>query len=323
MYASWTISDVERGASPPEIAENVLGVVIMDNDDFKSDTLTAKSESNHRTNVMFVQSEDLVNPKSLRREKPTLVTLKSLKDNVDDLNKVIPYKTAKKGSPSIREPFDIKSSTTIDIRSDEILHSVARMSEKYENTNPGSKYWLICQVSLLTENVTRSKPYYWLTYPRPPHKSVVHEIMTHLLQVIDEKSLPFVLLTGDQPVYTLIVQVRNECVGMFDKIIPFLGPFHTQVAFITAISKRFQGSGLADIVVSASIIAEKSVDQAFRGKHYRRIVRALQLMYEALQRRIIRRGVENGLKLSEKLMFELQKLRNHHEYPKNQLIDTH
>ena len=113
--------------------------------------------------------------------------------------------------------------------------------------------------------------------------------------------------------YTLIVQVRNECVGTFDKIIPFLGPFHTQVAFITAISKGFQGPGLADIVVSASIIAEKSVDQAFRGKHYRRIVRALQLMYVALQRRIIRRGVENGLKLSEKLMFELQKLRNRHK----------
>ena len=73
--------------------------------------------------------------------------------------------------------------------------------------------------------------------------------------------------------------------------------------------------------MSASIIAEKSVDQAFRGNHYRRIVRALQLMYEALQRRIIRRGVENGLKLSEKWMFELQKLRNRHKYSKDQLID--
>ena len=91
LYPSWTKSDVEKGASPPEIAENVPGVVIMDNDDFKSDTLIGKSE-----NVMFVQSENLVNSKSLRREKPTLVTLKPLKDNVDDLNKEIPYKTTKK-----------------------------------------------------------------------------------------------------------------------------------------------------------------------------------------------------------------------------------
>ena len=117
----------------------------------------------------------------------------------------------------------------------------------------------------------------------------------------------FFLPETSQCIHSLSNQVRNECVGTFDKIIPFLGPFHSQVAFITAISKGFKGPGFADIVVSASIIAEKSVDQAFRGKHYRRIVRALQLMYEALQRRIIRRGVENGLKLSEKLMFELQK----------------
>ena len=97
--------------------------------------------------------------------------------------------------------------------------------------------------------------------------------MTRLLNVIETKTLPFVLLTGDQPVYTLIVQLRNEGNGKFDKIIPVLGPFHTQVAFITAISKRFEGSGLSDLFVSAGIIAEKSADQALRGKHFRRIVR--------------------------------------------------
>ena len=32
---------------------------------------------------------------------------------------------------------------------------------------------------------------------------------------------------------------------------------HTQVAFITAIVKRFEGSGLSDVFVSASIIADK------------------------------------------------------------------
>ena len=111
--------------------------------------------------------------------------------------------------------------------------------------------------------------------------------MTRLLNIIEEKNIPFFLLTGDQPVYTLIVQLRNENKKKFNKIIPILGPFHTQVAFITAIAKRFEGSGLSDIFVSASIITDKSVDQAIRTKHFRRIVTALQLTYEALKRRII------------------------------------
>ena len=54
--------------------------------------------------------------------------------------------------------------------------------------------------ALISDEVMKSKPYYWLTFPKPPHKSVTHEIMTHLLNIIEEKNIPFVLLTGDQPV---------------------------------------------------------------------------------------------------------------------------
>ena len=81
--------------------------------------------------------------------------------------------------------------------------------------------------SLLNDAVTKNKPDYWLTFPKPQHKSVTHEIMNRLLKVIYEKNLPFLILTGDQPVYTLIVQIRNKKSDKFKKIIPILGPFHT------------------------------------------------------------------------------------------------
>ena len=132
--------------------------------------------------------------------------------------------------------------------------------------------------------------------------------MTRLLNIIEEKNTPFVLLTGDQPVYTLIVQLRNENKKKFNKIIPILGPFHTQVAFITAIAKRFEGSGLSAIFVSVSIIADKSVDQTMRGKHFRRTVRALQLTYEALQRRTIRKSLDERIKCPKYLHDKIDEL---------------
>lgn len=89
-------------------------------------------------------------------------------------------------------------------------------------------------------------------------------------------------------------------------MIPFLGPFHTQVSFISATNKRFSGSGLSDITESENIITDKSVDQALQGKHYKRAVRALQLVYEVLQRRIVKVGLENGLSISK----EIQELFN-------------
>lgn len=38
--------------------------------------------------------------------------------------------------------------------------------------------------------------------------------------------------------------------------------------FISAIYKRSIGSGIADVMVAAGVIAEGSVEQALRGKHF-------------------------------------------------------
>jgi hypothetical protein len=89
--------------------------------------------------------------------------------------------------------------------------------------------------------------------------------------------MPF---AGDQPVYTLLVEIKNEHPQEYEKIIPFLGPFHTQSCVIYAIYKRYKGSGIADVLVAAGVIAEDSANQALRGKHYRRALRCLSLMYE-------------------------------------------
>ena len=115
------------------------------------------------------------------------------------------------------------------------------------------------------------------------------------------RNMPFIQLVGDLPVYALIVQLKNENVDCFQRILPVNGAFHAQCSFIAAINKRFGGSGLSDILSAAGVIAEKSVDQALRGKHYSRACRALQLVYETLQRRILRYGLSEGVFISEDL----------------------
>ena len=73
--------------------------------------------------------------------------------------------------------------------------------------------------------------------------------------------------------------------------------------------KRFEGSGLSDIFVSTGIIADTSIDQTMRGKHFRRIVRALQLTYESLQCRIIRMSIDKGVNLPEYLQENITSIR--------------
>ena len=96
--------------------------------------------------------------------------------------------------------------------------------------------------------------------------------MPRLADVIQEKRMPFLQLVGDQPVYALIVQLRNENRKAFEKILPLLGTIHTQCSFIAAINKRFPGSGLSAILVSADVITAKSGESALKGKHFRQAV---------------------------------------------------
>ena len=83
--------------------------------------------------------------------------------------------------------------------------------------------------------------------------------MLKINKAILRKGMPFAVVVGDQPVYTLLVEIKNEHPQEYENIIPFLGPFHTQVCMIYAIYKRYKGSGIADVLVAAGV-EESTID---------------------------------------------------------------
>lgn len=86
--------------------------------------------------------------------------------------------------------------------------------------------------------------------------------MIKINQAILRKHMPFAVVVRDQPVYTLLVEIKHEHPQEYEKIFPFLGPFHTQGCMIHAIYKHYKGSGIAEVLIAAGIVAEGSVDQA-------------------------------------------------------------
>ena len=87
LYASWTNQEITNHICPPEIADNFPAVAVMDNDDFKDDTLTGAGTS-HRTNVMFVQNEHMENKSVQNDERPKLVTNQMIKSLIDEVNHI-------------------------------------------------------------------------------------------------------------------------------------------------------------------------------------------------------------------------------------------
>ena len=129
------------------------------------------------------------------------------------------------------------------------------------------------------------------------------------------KNIPFIQVVGDQPVYALIVQLKYENLEKFQPVIPVLGAFHAQMSFIAAINKRTKDCGIADLVVGGGVIAEGSVDQALRGKHFNRAIRIFMLVYEVLARRLMRKGHKEGIRFSDS---RLAITRDPNNYPSNE-----
>lgn len=312
LYDSWAKEDIEKNeVCPEELAEGMPGTAILDNDDFKDDTLTGGNTS-HRTNVMFVQPEDVVMEASEPCQRLVMAQSQDMKRLCMDQHRIEPYKTVKRVSPQIQSPIDITPQDTKQQKKRAAIHALVRLNDdgssipsELQQTGAFAGFQASVQ-----HTVVKSKPYYFLTFPKPPYKSVVNEVMKRMVAAAERKCMPFILLVGDQPVYALIVQLKSENPEAFNIIVPFLGPFHIHGSFIYAISKRFGGSGLSDILVAAGVIAEGSVDQALRGKHYKRSIRCLRLMYETLVQRLIKKGLQDGMLLSEHSQNQLAKLRN-------------
>ena len=155
----------------------------------------------------------------------------------------------------------------------------------------------------------KTKPYYHTTYPEPPNKSVVYDVMFKLVEAMMNKDIPFSFLVGDMPTYKMIMQIKTENPHKFVDIIPIIGAFHQQMSYIHAIYKRFKGSGLADTLVAAGVVVEGSVDQALRGKHYRRGIRCILLWREVLILKHLEHTI-NHEELSPEFKDNLSILRN-------------
>jgi len=116
----------------------------------------------------------------------------------------------------------------------------------------------------------KSRAIYHMDYPDPPSKTILYDIMYKLTKSINDKNMPFGTIVGDHPVYVLRLALKCENAVHFNRIVPFMGPFHIQMLFIYAIYKRFKGSGISDVLVAAGVIVEGSVDQELCGKHLKR-----------------------------------------------------
>ena len=132
LYDHWALMDVEASATcPHEIADGKPSIVIIDNDDFKYDTMTGNATRAHRTNVMYVQPE---NYEKKSEEEPAARVIKKkeisaqLKQKCAELNQVQQYRCppGSNSEPPARPVVELPVDGTEPQRARSVIHALSR-----------------------------------------------------------------------------------------------------------------------------------------------------------------------------------------------------
>lgn len=118
----------------------------------------------------------------------------------------------------------------------------------------------------------------------PTEMSTVNTILCRSLQIANELQIDNVVLVMDQAIYSKAQQIKWQNEDFQKRLVTRLGEFHTIMAFLSVIGKRFRDAGLQDIFIESGVVAQNSVNQVVTGHHYNRSLRAHKLVCEALQR---------------------------------------
>ena len=156
LHSSWAMYKSNKDECPIEIAYDTPDVAVMDNDDFKDETLTG-ADMSHRTNVMFVRQLSLKNDDE-DQDRPKLVKSEDMTGIIINKNRIEQYKTKTRGIPKLRTGIDITSGDCIEFRITEGIHTLARIDNKMNSLMMNTH-------SLRTQNWESFKCYIRLMLP--------------------------------------------------------------------------------------------------------------------------------------------------------------
>ena len=121
----------------------------------------------------------------------------------------------------------------------------------------------------------------------PTEYSTVYTVMKTVQNMMKTLEQQHSVITFDEAIYCKAKEIQWRCPDQFKDTVLRLGGFHTALAFISVIGKRYEESGLEDLLIESGVYELNSVVRIMNGKTYNKSVRALKLLIEAFSRLMI------------------------------------
>ena len=117
---------------------------------------------------------------------------------------------------------------------------------------------------------------------KPADPDTVNTAIVNRLRIVQELNQEYLVITADQQIYKVIVDILFATPDLITKMMPILGFMHFLMDFVSCIGTLMADSGLSNILCGTF----GSVDKMLQGKKYQNI-RALRLLTEELLRPIV------------------------------------
>ena len=133
---------------------------------------------------------------------------------------------------------------------------------------------------LYPEHPNKSKIlYYPMIEGSSRELSTIYTVMKHAQSICSNLEQIDTVITFDLAIYMKAKQIQMKC----HTVIRF-GGFHIALNYLSLLGKKFQHSGLDDLLIESGVYATSTISAIMKGKSYNRRIRVHKLAMEALFR---------------------------------------
>ena len=273
-----TLQNSRDSMIPEGFVKSAPTILVWDNNDFKEETPSGHGTT-HNTNGVIIQ----LGPQD--SEQLTLASVKKTKQrSVDPPRQYIEvFHSGKRQGPHIPDTDSSVAITTVQKASlkMDLGYCLIKLQES-EAALPG---WTGFNALVSSLNVPEKSGIGYLPIidASPTDIATVNTILQRSVAIADRLDLDAITVVFDQAIYSKAQQIRWQSAAFQKRLVLRLGEFHTCMSLLACIKKRFQESGIEDIIIESELVAAGSLNGVLTGHHYNRGLRAHKILYEALQ----------------------------------------
>jgi len=277
---------LQRGDTyiPPNITVKVQATLVWDNNDFGEETLSGKGAI-HNTNGIVIQRPITCGVPTSEAVSQQRTRKRSLQPPHVHIDTYIRRKrTGPKPFGSEAELGHEKYMYTEDsARRLDGAYFFMKTQEVHGSVLPG---WTGHNTLLQRGTIPQQSNIGYLPVidASPTDLDTVDTILTHSIVIADKLELNEIVLVMDQAIYAKAQEIHWMNTTFMERLVLRMGEFHTAMAYLSCIGKRFGDAGFQDDIIEAEVVAAGSIEGVITGHQYNRSIRSHKLMCEALQR---------------------------------------